>query len=187
VNASPIADMIPVLMALDAEVVIYGPAGPKTIELKDFYLGYKKINLSKDEIVIQLKFGIPNYKNHKVQNYKVSQRRDLDISTLNASFNFCLQGARIQSARIVYGGVAATVIRLIAIEKQIEGQDISSPLIADFKKRISGALQPLSDLRGSAEYRKLVAANLFEKFMNEIMEELSESEISNSETLGMRP
>lgn len=187
VNASPIADMIPVLMALDAEVVIYGPAGPRTIELKDFYLGYKKINLSKDEIVIQLKFGIPNYKNNKVQNYKVSQRRDLDISTINASFNFCMQGAKIIRARLVYGGVAATVIRLTAIENQIEGQDVSKQMVVDFKKRIRAAIQPLSDLRGSAEYRKLVAANLFEKFMNEIMEELSESEISNSETPGMRP
>ena len=176
-NASPIADMIPVLMALNAEVIIEGSNGQKKIELQNFYLGYKKINLQKGEIITHIKFDIPN-KNNIIQNYKVSQRRDLDISTVNASFNFELSGSIIQSARIVYGGLGPQCIRIFELEKQIVNKEISDQMVADmvsyFKTLIGTSIRPISDLRGSAEYRSLVAINLFKKFMLHLRESLGE-------------
>lgn len=165
-NASPIADTTPVLMALDAEVDIYGKMGRRSVALKNFYLGYKKLDLKKDEIITHIRFKIPT-PHHKIHNYKVSQRRDLDISTVNASFNFTMNGSQIESARIALGGVAATTIRLSEVENKIKGLEINKKNVDDIKQLISAAINPLSDVRGTAEYRKLLAANLFEKFAKE--------------------
>lgn len=165
-NASPIADMPPVLMALDADLHIQGQTGVRIIKLQNFYLGYKKTDLGIDEIITQISFRIPE-KNQTLENYKVSQRRDLDISTVNASFNFRMNGNTIASAKIALGGVAATTVRMIQIEKAIEGTELNDAKIDEIKKLIAAGIQPLSDLRGSAAYRSLVAANLFEKFARE--------------------
>ena len=70
----------------------------------------------------------------KFENYKISQRRDLDISTVNASFKFDIENNKIQSARIVYGGVGPTTIRLNQVEDQITGQDIKPSLVRGYKK-----------------------------------------------------
>lgn len=169
-NASPIADMTPALMALDAKLIIQGKKGRITKSLQDFYLGYKKINLQKDEIIVQIRFHIPDQQ-HKLKNYKVSQRRDLDISTVNASFNFVLNATKIKTARIVFGGVAANTLRLTAVEKELEGQDLNLHTLASLKKIFSHAIKPIikpiSDVRGSVEYRTLLVTNLFEKFARE--------------------
>lgn len=165
-NASPIADMTPPLMALDADVHIQGRAGLRVTKLKDFYLGYKKTDLHKDEIIIQVSFKIPE-KNQSLENYKVSQRRDLDISTVNASFNFRMNGSKIASAKIALGGVGATTLRMNQIEKAIEGTELNDAKIIEIKNLIVAGIKPLSDMRGSAAYRSLLAANLFERFARE--------------------
>ncbi|MEK6627388.1 MAG: FAD binding domain-containing protein [Bdellovibrionota bacterium] len=165
-NASPIADMTPVMMALDAEVIIYGKSGKSTKPLKDFYLGYKKLNLQKDEIITHIQFQIPDAQ-QKFENYKVSQRRDLDISTINASFNFSLNNNKIKTARIALGGVAATTLRLADVENKIIGAEINIQTIESIKKLITDAIHPLTDARGTSEYRTILAANLFDKFAKE--------------------
>lgn len=165
-NASPIADSTPVLMALDAEVVVQGVESSRVIPLKDFYLGYKKIDLKKDEIITQIKFKVPSAL-QKIENYKISQRRDLDISTINASFNFSLKDKTVESARIVYGGVAATTLRLTEVEKAIKDKEVNRQNIDEIKTLIQQSIHPLSDVRGSADYRKLLAENLFEKYAKE--------------------
>lgn len=165
-NASPIADTTPVLMALDAIVDVSGVKGERSIELKNFYTGYKKLNLTADEIITRIRFYIPE-KNSVVKNYKVSQRRDLDISTVNASFYLSLNQDIIAEARIAVGGVAATTIRLFDVEKYLQGKKFNESLIDEVKIKIFDNIQPLSDVRGSAEYRKILTANLFEKFVHE--------------------
>ncbi len=165
-NASPIADMTPAMMALDAEVVIYGKNTKTTMPLKDFYLGYKKLNLKKDEIIQEIRFKIPPL-SQRIENYKVSQRRDLDISTINACFNFSLKANKIATARIVFGGVAATTVQLTEVEKEIVGAELNLETVEKIKKLITGAIKPLGDMRGSAEFRTLLAANLFEKYARE--------------------
>lgn len=165
-NASPIADMTPVLMALDADLHIQGRAGVRVVKLQNFYLGYKKTDLAKDEIIGEVSFRIPE-KNQTLENYKVSQRRDLDISTVNASFNFRMNGNKIASAKIALGGVGATTMRLNQIEKAIEGTELNNGKMDEIKKLIAAGIKPLSDLRGSADFRSLVVANLFERFVRE--------------------
>lgn len=165
-NASPIADMTPVLMALDAELEICGSSGKRSVKLQGFYLGYKKTDLKKDEIITAIIFNVPA-DNQKIENYKVSQRRDLDISTVNASFNFVVNAGKIENAKIAYGGVAATTRRLHDVEDRIIGAEISPAKIAEIKDWIVAGVTPLSDMRGTATYRSLLAGNLFEKFADE--------------------
>lgn len=165
-NASPIADTTPLMMALDAEVLIHGLKGKKSVPLKDFYIGYKKINLQQDEIITSVKFKVPP-SHHIFENYKVSQRRDLDISTVNASFNFKTENNKIQFARISLGGVGATTLRMTDIESQIQGATVDSAFVVKTKKLLVDAVKPLSDVRGQADYRKILVGNLFEKFANE--------------------
>jgi xanthine dehydrogenase small subunit len=166
-NASPIADTTPLMLALDAELEIVGLKGLRKIALKDFYLDYKKIDLKADEIITRVLFKVPA-STHKIFNYKISQRRDLDISTVNASFNFSFDGKKITSARLAYGGVAATTIRLEKIEKYLVGKELDNQTVSEIKKEIISSIKPLSDLRGSGEYRKILAGNLFEKFAAEV-------------------
>ncbi len=165
-NASPIADMTPALMALDADVHIVGLLGRRACKLKDFYIGYKKIDLKPDEIITHISFKIPE-SNQNIENYKVSQRRDLDISTVNASFNFRMNGSKIASAKIALGGVAATTLRMTEIEKKIEGTELNVAKLEEIKNLIVAGIKPLSDMRGSSVYRSLLAANLFEKYARE--------------------
>lgn len=165
-NASPIADTTPVMMALDAVIHAVGLKGAREISLHNFYLGYKKLNLQPDEIITGVSFEAPNA-DSKFENYKVSQRRDLDISTVNASFKFDIINNKVQSARIVYGGVGPTTLRLNQVEDQIKGQDINQAWLEATKNKITQSLNPLTDLRGTADYRKILIGNLFEKFAKE--------------------
>ena len=167
-NGSPIADMTPTMMSLDAEVLVAGVNGSKVIPLHEFYTGYKKLKLAAGEIITAIQFSVPG-KNSKIENYKISQRRDLDISTVNASFNFEMNDGRIVSAKMALGGVAATTVRLTDIEKQLTGTQLKDLNVNAIKKQISDSITPLSDHRGTADYRKLLAVNLFEKYFNEVL------------------
>lgn len=162
-NASPIADVTPPLMALDAQLEIAGTNGRRLVPLAQFYLGYKKMDLALDEIITAVIFDVPAKESY-FENYKVSQRRDLDISTVNASFRLQVDGGKITLARVVLGGVAATTVRLMEIEKQLLGQPLDQSTLRRTQSALLTSIQPISDVRGSAEYRSLVSANLFQKF-----------------------
>jgi xanthine dehydrogenase small subunit len=165
-NASPIADTTPVLMALDAQLDLAGATGTRTVALKDFYLGYKKLDLQADELITHVRFKRPQ-PGTVLGNYKISQRRDLDISCVNASFCFEMHGETVVAARISLGGVAPTTVRLLALEKTLTGRIPSRELLTDGKKAIAQMIQPISDARGTARFRTLMAQNLFEKYLTE--------------------
>lgn len=165
-NASPIADTTPVMLALDAVVHVQGASGERKIFLDELYLSYKKLSLTSDEIIKGVSFKIPESK-AKFKNFKVSQRRDLDISTVNASFNFKLEGAVVQDLRIAYGGVAPTTVRLKKVEDSLRGKTLTPDLIAEAKKDIVNSVNPISDVRAGADFRRLVVGNLFQKFADE--------------------
>lgn len=167
-NASPIAEMPPPLMVLEATVEIIGLKGKKSIPLSEFYLAYKKIKLGKDELITGVTVPIPGSKDY-FENYKVSQRRDLDISTVNASFRFSMEGSKIKHAFIAYGGVAATTVRLNKLEKSLEGKVVDSELIRKTTETIRTSIKPLSDVRGSSNYRLQLSANLFQKFADQCL------------------
>ncbi len=167
VNASPIADTIPFLMAMDAKVVLANVHGSREVVLKNFYLGYKTLDLKSDELVIAIK--IPRIKaNEYLKLYKVSMRKDLDISAATFAGVVEVDNGKIKSLRVALGGVGPTVMRMNQIEQDAIGLDFTSSTFETIAQNLPQFISPLSDLRASKEYRLLVAQNFVRKFYFEL-------------------
>ncbi|HKE83516.1 MAG TPA: FAD binding domain-containing protein [Vicinamibacterales bacterium] len=162
-TASPIGDAAPLLMALDAHVVIAGPNGRRALDLASFFTGYRKTVLRSGELITAIE--IPRPWPRQVSFYKVSKRRLDDISTVAAAFSMEWDGAgRVRRARFAFGGVAATPLRLRDVEDAVSGQAWNESAVERAQRVIGRTLTPLSDVRGSKEYRLDVAKCLVEKF-----------------------
>lgn len=167
VNGSPIADTIPFLMVSDAMVVLQSETGIRQVKMSEFYLGYKKLEMTATEIVTAIK--IPRLtQNESLRLYKVSMRKDLDISAVTFAGILELDKNKIKNARFALGGVASTVVRLKDIEDKILGEDFSRVPFEAIAKQLPLVINPLSDLRASKEYRMKLAQNFFLKFHDEI-------------------
>jgi xanthine dehydrogenase small subunit len=170
-TASPIGDAAPLLMALDARVHIAGPGDPsttlgtgrRTMELASFFTGYRRTALRLGELLTAIE--IPQPYPNLLRFYKVSKRRFDDISTVAAAISMDLDPAgRVRRSRFVYGGVAATPLRITEAEDVLSGQVWNEAAVARVQRVIDRSLTPLSDARGSKEYRLEVAKSLVEKF-----------------------
>lgn len=174
-NGSPIADMPPILLALDAELHIGCADGTtRTCALNDFYLGYKQTDLKDNEYIISVQF--PKQHIHQfVRFYKVSKRIEDDISSVMLAVRLNIQDAKIMDARIAYGGMAATPLRVRDAELALIGAPIND---ADDKtpsedhlltaiKCVQEQLNPMTDVRASAQYRSQIAGNLLIKTWHE--------------------
>lgn len=169
-TASPIGDTAPFLLALGAvlEVATPGRSTKRKIPLGDFYLGYRKTALKVGEVITGIEFALPKSGEH-FRFYKTSQRKDLDISCVNAAIWMKLDGKkRITDSRIALGGVAATPLRLRKTEHHLKGKPVSASLWDESVELLQSEITPLSDLRGTAAYRRVLAANIFRSLVNEI-------------------
>jgi xanthine dehydrogenase iron-sulfur cluster and FAD-binding subunit A len=169
-TASPIGDLAPVLLALDAEVVLTSRVGERRLPLSSFFLGYRKTALRPGEIRARVEHGqTPEGAREGV--YKVSKRRELDICTVSSAFRVVLDASgRVKDSRIAYGGMAATPIRCEAAEKALVGAAWSEEAIRAAAAAVRASLKPLSDHRGSAWYRMAVGENLLRGFYFETLE-----------------
>ena len=167
-NASPIADTPPFLLVSNAVVHTIGIKGKRSIKLDEFYLDYRKTALKQGEIITSIDFEIPK-KGNSLALYKTSQRKDLDISIVNAAFfvEWLPKKSGIKEIRISMGGVAATPLRLKKTEKLLKSEKLSDSLLEKAVLSIHSEMNPLSDLRSSSSYRRVVVENLFKKFMRE--------------------
>lgn len=160
-NASPIADTLPFLFVMEAQLEIQGAQGKRRVAINHFYKGYKKIDLKKGEWISGVL--IPQLaKDERLYLYKVSQRRDLDISTVNAGFFIKGQG-EIKDLRIAYGGVGPTTLRLSKTEKYLK-ENFGPSALEKAKEFLQSEISPHSDLRGSDGFRRKVSQNLVHKF-----------------------
>lgn len=171
VNASPIADTIPFLVVSDAIVELQSTTGIREVVLSKFYVGYKKLDIRPDEIVTRVKIPVLAV-NEKTRLYKVSMRKDLDISAVTFAARVVFEGKKMTKVALALGGVAATVVRLSEIEAELLGKDFSEKIFHEAASTLGQYIKPLSDLRASKEYRMLVAENYFKKFASEIGGEL---------------
>ena len=169
-TASPIGDAAPLLLGLDAQLRLVGPAGQRVASLAGFFAGYRKTILQPGEIIVSIR--IPKPLPDFVRFYKVAKRKLDDISTVAACLALSLDsGDRVTKARFAYGGVAATPLRTYEAERAVEGRRWSTSAARRAQEEISRALRPISDYRGSAEYRLALARSLVEKFAWETLEE----------------
>ena len=165
-NASPIGDSPPALLALGAEVVLASSSSERTIPLDALFTGYRQTVLKKGEVIAKVRIPKPFPTLNRF--YKVSKRVHDDISTVAAGFALELDEAGvIVVARLAYGGVAATPVRAAAAEKALVGKKWGPAAAAEARARLEGAFQPMSDQRGSAEYRSAMVTRLFDKLCSE--------------------
>ncbi len=165
-NASPIGDMLPSLIALDAALVLRGIAGERTIAAADFFRGYRQTALADGEFLARIEIPLPAA-GEIFATYKVSKRMDQDISAVCGAFRLRLQGGRVDDIRIAYGGMAAVPKRALAAEQALDGRLWNMAGVTAAMAALDGELSPIGDMRASAAYRRLVARNLLLRFLLE--------------------
>jgi len=162
-NGSPIGDTLPFLVTIEAILVIASKDGTRELPITKFYKGYKEFDLLKDEIIIGVKIPKPE-KNATIKLYKASNRTHLDISTISAAFYMKIdESGVLEMLRIAYGGVGATVLRFNEIESSYLGKPFDLDTCEKIGIEVSESIKPLSDVRGSAEFRKILSRNLLSK------------------------
>ncbi|HWW61390.1 MAG TPA: FAD binding domain-containing protein [Thermoanaerobaculia bacterium] len=167
-NGSPIGDTLPYLFVSDAWLEIAGVKGMRTVPVNRFYRGYKQFDLERGDIVTRVVVPVVR---DALKLYKVSRRRDLDISAVTAAIRLQLDGRRIDSARVVYGGVGPVVLQLKRTEEMLTGKEATLALFEEAGRVASSEITPISDVRGSRDYRLLVAQNLLPKFWYDVLAE----------------
>ncbi|MDB6001768.1 MAG: FAD-binding molybdopterin dehydrogenase [Rhizobacter sp.] len=165
-NGSPIGDGAPVLMALDAAIVLQHAAQERTLPLRDFYVDYMKSRLEPGEFVQALVVP-PLAASWRLRVYKISKRFDSDISAVCAALAIDLDGDTVRAARFVYGGMAATVRHAVQAEAAVVGKPWTQDTVSAAMQALALDFTPLSDMRASAAYRRRVAANLLQRLWME--------------------
>ncbi len=167
-NGSPIGDTPPMLIALGATLSLRHGAAERSMPLEDFFIAYGKQDRKPGELVWRI--DVPQLKaNEAFRAYKISKRFDQDISAVMAAFKFTLDGSRIASARIAFGGMAATPKRAAAAEAAIAGAALDQPATwTTAVAALAQDYQPISDMRASAAYRVEVAQGLLRKALMEV-------------------
>lgn len=166
-NASPIGDLAPVLMALGASVEIHSSGGKRTVAIEDFFLSYRKTALQLGEILAFVEIP-PIPKNALTAAYKVSKRRELDISTVSAAFYVELdEHKNIHASRLAFGGMAEKPARAHQLEQALQGKKWNASTIEVAITCLEKDFVPISDFRGSSWYRSKVATNLLRGFYHE--------------------
>ena len=168
-TASPIGDSAPLLLALDAAVQVVSRQGRRVVPLHAFFTGYRRTSLAHDEIIAAVE--IPKPFPEFVRFYKVAKRRMDDISTVAAAMAMDWdRTGRIALARFAFGGLAAVPLRVIAAEEAVLGRRWNDAAVERVQTVFERTLQPISDHRGSADYRIAVAKSLAAKFLWESRE-----------------
>ncbi|MEQ6890395.1 xanthine dehydrogenase small subunit [Halomonas sp. CS7] len=161
-NASPIGDTPPVLLALDARVRLDGPRGERELPLAAFFLDYKRTALAEDEFIAAIFLPRP-VAGHRLKVWKLSKRREDDISAVLAAFAWRLEKGVMRDVHLAFGGMAAIPRRAPAAEAALEGRAPDAAAFAAARAALAEELAPMTDVRGSAEYRRLAAGNLLER------------------------
>jgi xanthine dehydrogenase small subunit len=161
-NASPIGDMPPVLIALEADVILQRSDKQRKVAVEDYFTGYKQTLLLesefiKDIIINKLQQG------EELKVYKVSKRFDDDISTVLAAVKIKIENKKVMSIRIAFGGMAeipkrATQCELALLDKRFNQENFTLA-----QQALTKDFQPMSDVRASADYRMKVAQNIIQK------------------------
>ncbi|SOD92580.1 xanthine dehydrogenase small subunit [Caenispirillum bisanense] len=168
-TASPIGDSLPPLIALGATIDLASPAGRRTVAAEDFVTGYRQTVLRSDELIVAIRIPRPA-PGTRVAAYKIAKRIDQDISTVSAAFALRVEAGRVTAMRVAFGGVAARPLRATVTEAVLLGKPWTADTVAAAKAAVAADISPMSDFRGSADYRRLVAANLLDRLYLETTE-----------------
>ena len=165
-TASPIGDSLPLLLSLDASIVIESFKTKTILPLRNFFISYRKTKLKKGQFISSIR--IPKFKKNIFKAYKISKRIDDDISSVCASFNLSIVNKKIKNIKIAFGGMAPIPKRAIYCEKILLNSNFSEDIILKAQKSLEKDFQPINDMRASKDYRMEIAKNLLMKCFTEI-------------------
>ena len=152
-NAAPSADMAPPLIAMEAQAVIAGPKGERRVPLSDFFTGVRKTVVGPDELLVEIFVPAPGP--HSGGCYiRHTPRRELDIAVVGVSSQVTIANGVCAKARIALAAVAPTPVRATAAEAALEGKALTPELIERAADLAGQAAKPISDQRGSADFRR---------------------------------
>ncbi len=161
VNASPIGDMTIFFLALNSIVTLQTKTGSeRQIAFSEFYKSYKTYDLQKGEILKSISFDILN--DGDFYNFeKVSKRTHLDIASVNTAAKITLENDVVKTAHFSIGGVAPIPKYLLSTSNFFIGKTIDSEIVKEAEAVLQSEIAPISDVRGSADYKRLLAKQLF--------------------------
>jgi xanthine dehydrogenase small subunit len=168
-TASPIGDMPPVLLALEASLRLTSVRGARDLPLDQFFLGYRKTALAADEVIESL--TMPVLWPHELFFCdKLSKRRDQDISSVAGAYRLRVKNGKIEDARVAFGGMAAIPRRAAGVEAALKDHAFSEATFEAAVSTLAADFQPIDDWRGSGAYRLQAAGNLLRRLYWRIAE-----------------
>ncbi len=175
-NGSPIGDMSPALIALDAQLVLRHGPQRRTLPLEGFFLAYGRQDRKPGEFIEAVRVPLKTAAD-ELKCYKLSKRFDQDISALCGCFNIKVLGDAVVSARIAFGGMAATPKRALSVEAALIGKRWDRPTVELAMQEFAKDFAPMSDMRASTDYRLRAAQNLLLKYYIETSVPLAQTRL----------
>ncbi len=161
VNASPIGDLSVILLALDATILLEGHRGTqRTLPLREFFTGYKTLAMKENERVKSIYFQLPDAEDH-FHFEKVSKRTHLDIASVNTAIFLTVINGRIEKACLSAGGVAPVPLFLAKTTGFLNGKYLTKETLSGALAVMQEEIRPISDIRGSKQYKSLLLRQLF--------------------------
>jgi xanthine dehydrogenase small subunit len=163
-NASPIADSLPFLHVMEAALELRSASGSRRVNINDFYQGYKTFDLRPGELIAKVRIPLPT-DGENLRLYKISRRRDLDISSFTAAIRMRLDGDTVANASIALGAVGPIVLRARKTEAFLRGRSLDEDTMRLAGDVAVSEITPISDVRGAADYRFQLTRNVLLKFL----------------------
>ncbi len=160
VNASPIGDITIIFLALNSKIKINSDNSSREIYLKDFYKGYKILDLKETEFIENLSFEIPE-NGFKFNFEKVSKRKYLDIASVNTAISLSINENIIKEIHVSGGGIAPIPMYFSKTSEFLKGKIINKEIVMSASEILLSEVSPISDVRGSSDYKKLLLKQLF--------------------------
>jgi xanthine dehydrogenase small subunit len=161
INASPIGDMTIFFLALNSDITITNEhENERNVSLQNFYKGYKTYDLKDGELLKQISFKLPT-KQSFFNFEKVCKRTHLDIASVNSAIHIYIENNFISEAHVSIGGVAAIPKYLHKTSEMLTGKILSSETIIEASNVLQNEISPISDVRGTDDYKRLLGRQLF--------------------------
>jgi carbon-monoxide dehydrogenase medium subunit len=170
-NAAPSADCAPPLLVLEAVLVIEGPGGKREVPVDQFFTGPGRTCMDETEILTQIK--IPSKTGSTGMAFVKAGRLTQDIAIVNASACVVMEGKKCVACRLATGAVAPVPLRLKKTEALVEGKEMGPDLLAQVKESVEKEVSPITDVRSTEEYRRILSGVLVKRAIEQAVESLS--------------
>jgi CO/xanthine dehydrogenase FAD-binding subunit len=163
---SPAADLVPPLLSLDADVVLTGPSGSRSVPLAAYFTGYKTDVRCCDELITEISWAVPAAESVN-RFYKLARRKGDAITITGVAIGVSVASGVCTKARIALGAVSPVAMRALGAEALIEGQALTPALIDEAGRRAAEECRPIDDVRASAGYRRHTVHMLTRRLLGE--------------------